>query len=100
MRSEHIGVLLRSPISFDSTLDGIIQAAQNAGYATDAYNSYSDPERELKNIAAIEMCNIYSNILSGTMDAFASVISNNLTQRDIETILAGGTLNLIRQKQI
>ena len=27
---------------------------------------------------AIEMYNIYSNILSGTMDAFASVISNNL----------------------
>lgn len=47
-RSYTIGVLLRSPISFDSTLDGIIQAAQNAGYATDAYNSYSDPERELK----------------------------------------------------
>ena len=41
-RSYTIGVLLRSPISFDSTLDGIIQAAQNAGYATDAYNSYSD----------------------------------------------------------
>ena len=27
---------------------------------------------------AIEMCNIYSNILSGTMDAFASIIANNL----------------------
>lgn len=27
---------------------------------------------------AIEMSNIYSNILSGTMDAFASLISNNL----------------------
>ena len=27
---------------------------------------------------AIEMCNIYSNTLSGTMDAFASIISNNL----------------------
>ena len=27
---------------------------------------------------AIEMCSIYSNILSGTMDAYASVISNNL----------------------
>ena len=26
---------------------------------------------------AIEMCNIYSGILSGTMDAFASIISNN-----------------------
>jgi magnesium transporter len=27
---------------------------------------------------AIEMCSIYSDILSGTMDAFASMISNNL----------------------
>ncbi len=27
---------------------------------------------------ALEMCNIYLNILSGTMDAFASLISNNL----------------------
>ncbi len=27
---------------------------------------------------ALEMCNIYLSILSGTMDAFASVISNNL----------------------
>ncbi|WP_373899494.1 magnesium transporter CorA family protein [Haloimpatiens sp. FM7315] len=32
----------------------------------------------IENKQAIEMCNIYSNILSGTMDAFASVISNNL----------------------
>lgn len=30
------------------------------------------------NKQAIEMCNIYRDILSGTMDAFASVISNNL----------------------
>ncbi len=27
---------------------------------------------------AIEMCNIYSSILTGTMDCFASIISNNL----------------------
>jgi magnesium transporter len=32
----------------------------------------------IENKQAIEMTNIYSNILSGTMDAFASVISNNL----------------------
>jgi magnesium transporter len=32
----------------------------------------------VENKQAIEMCNIYSNILTGTMDAFASVISNNL----------------------
>jgi len=27
---------------------------------------------------AIEMANIYSNIMAGTMDAYASVVSNNL----------------------
>lgn len=32
----------------------------------------------IENKQAIEMANIYSTILSGTMDAFASVISNNL----------------------
>ena len=26
-------------------------------------------------------------------------VAHNLTQRDIETVLAGGTLNLIRQNQ-
>ncbi len=44
---------------------------------------YEDDEDLLEDVIievkqAIEMCNIYSNILSGTMDAFASVISNNL----------------------
>ena len=32
----------------------------------------------IENKQAIEMANIYRDILSGTMDAFASVISNNL----------------------
>lgn len=32
----------------------------------------------IENKQAMEMCAIYSNIISGTMDAFASVISNNL----------------------
>jgi magnesium transporter len=32
----------------------------------------------IENNQAIEMTNIYSNILSGTMDAFASLINNNL----------------------
>ncbi len=32
----------------------------------------------IENKQAIEMASIYSNILSGTMDAYASVISNNL----------------------
>lgn len=32
----------------------------------------------IENKQAIEMANIYSSILNGTMNAFASVISNNL----------------------
>lgn len=32
----------------------------------------------VENNQAIEMCNIYRDILAGTMDAFASIISNNL----------------------
>lgn len=32
----------------------------------------------IENRQAIETCNVYRDILSGTMDAFASVISNNL----------------------
>jgi len=32
----------------------------------------------IENKQAIKMSNIYSSILSGTMDAFASIISNNL----------------------
>ncbi|WP_416326388.1 magnesium transporter CorA family protein [[Eubacterium] hominis] len=48
-----------------------------------AIKLYEDDQDLLEDVLieihqAIEMCNIYSNILSGTMDAFASVISNNL----------------------
>lgn len=32
----------------------------------------------VENRQALEMCNVYRDVLSGTMDAFASVISNNL----------------------
>ena len=46
---------------------------------------HKDPEAEdmiddviIENKQAIEMANIYSSILSGMMDAFASIISNNL----------------------
>lgn len=49
----------------------------------DSIKKYPEDEELLEDVIienkqAIEMANIYSNILSGTMDAFASVISNNL----------------------
>lgn len=50
---------------------------------TDILKKYPDDADLLEDVIvenkqAIEMANIYSGILSGTMDAFASVISNNL----------------------
>jgi len=44
----------------------------------------------IENKQAIEMSNIYSTILSGTMDAFASVISNN--QNSVMKFLAAITI--------
>lgn len=49
----------------------------------DVIKKYPDDQELLEDVIienkqAIEMTNIYSNILSGTMGAFASVISNNL----------------------
>ena len=49
----------------------------------DIIKLYEDDRELLEDVLieveqAIEMSNIYSNILSGTMDAFASIISNNL----------------------
>jgi magnesium transporter len=34
----------------------------------------------IDNSQALEMSNVYANILNGTMDAFASIISNNLNE--------------------
>lgn len=50
---------------------------------TESIRKYPEDEDLLEDVIienkqAIEMANIYSNILSGMMDAFASVISNNL----------------------
>ena len=52
-------------------------------YENISIRKYPDDEDLLEDVIienkqAIEMANIYSNILSGTMDAFASIISNNL----------------------
>lgn len=48
-----LGVLFRSRVSIDSTLDGILATAQSHGYATLVFNSDNDPEQERKNLAAL-----------------------------------------------
>ena len=55
-----------------------ISGAKNAALGILAASIMTDEDVIIENKQAIEMANIYSGILSGTMDAFASVISNNL----------------------
>ena len=61
--------------SNEVTLDKILRGRVLKLYEEDQ-DLLEDVLVEIKQ--AIEMCGIYSSILSGTMDAFASVISNNL----------------------
>ncbi len=62
---------------------------------TDAVKKYSEDAELLEDVIvenkqAIEMCTIYRDILSGTMDAYASVISNNLNM--VMKFLAAATI--------
>lgn len=45
-----IAVILRGPVSFDSTLDGIIQMAQSRGYVPLVFDSYYNQEQEEHNV--------------------------------------------------
>ena len=64
-----------SPKANEITLEKILRGRLIKLYEEDE-DLLEDVIIEVKQ--AIEMCNIYSGILSGTMDAFASIISNNL----------------------
>jgi magnesium transporter len=73
--------LEKSLVYFTTSLRSNLHVLQKLE-RTDAVKKYPDDEELLKdtieeNRQAMEMAEIYSNILSGTMDAFASVISNN-----------------------
>ena len=48
----------------------------NLGHESDSLDFLQDIM--IDNSQALEMANVYTNILNGTMDAFASIISNNL----------------------
>jgi magnesium transporter len=59
--------------------DLLIAKLRNSKFITlNEYSSDLFDEAIVENKQAIEMANIYSDIQSGMMDAFASVISNNL----------------------
>jgi magnesium transporter len=57
----------------------LIAKLRNSKYFTlNEYSADLFDEAVVENKQAIDMANIYSDIQSGMMDAFASVISNNL----------------------
>lgn len=61
----------------------LVNVDPETAMTTQILKMYPEDEELLEDVItenkqAIEMCQTYSNILTGTMDAFASIISNNL----------------------
>ena len=72
----------KSLVYFSTSLKGN-EVVMERLLRTESLRRYPDDMELLEDVIvenkqAIEMCTIYRDILSGTMDAFASVISNNL----------------------
>lgn len=79
--------LENSLVYFSTSLTGndavISKLMQSKFNTNNILKSYSDDTELIEEVAidtkqAIEMCSIYREILTGTMDTYASVISNNL----------------------
>lgn len=83
-----IGILLRSSISFDSTLDGIIKTAQANGYNTLICNTCSTPEQELKNITAL-CCNHVDGIIWEPLNEQSLSHAHHIENADIPFITIG-----------
>jgi magnesium transporter len=88
---------LEKSLVFFSTSLVANEAVMEKLMRTEAVKKYSEDAELLddvivENKQAIEMCTIYRDILSGTMDAFASIISNNLNV--VMKFLAAATIIL------
>ncbi|MDY2777868.1 MAG: PfkB family carbohydrate kinase [Collinsella sp.] len=83
-----LGVCFRSPISLDSTLDGILRVAQSRGYSTLVYNSYSSLEQERKNLMALRNSGavgiLWEPVSADSLDALP-----DLTSADTHVITIG-----------
>ena len=75
--------LENSLVYFSTSLSGNDAVINKLLTSKTLVKMYEEDQDLLEDVAidtkqAIEMCSIYRDILSGTMDAYASVISNNL----------------------
>ena len=70
-----LGVLFRSRVSIDSTLDGILATAQEHGYATFVFNSDDDIEQERKKAM---------NELKGEIADLSVRIASKVVEREVK----------------
>lgn len=74
--------LENSLVYFSTSLRGnnlvIERLARQVGATETEYNNEIIDNAIIESRQALDMCNIYRDVLSGTMDAYASIISNNL----------------------
>lgn len=83
-----LGVLLRSSVSFDPTLNGIIQTAQENGYATIVCNSCLDTDQELKNITSLCRNNVDGIIWEPVSESSLS-FSSHMEGKNIPVLTTG-----------
>jgi magnesium transporter len=74
--------LENSLVYFSTSLKGnnliIERLARQVGPTETEFNNEIIEDAIIESRQALDMCNIYRDVLSGTMDAYASIISNNL----------------------
>lgn len=83
-----IGVVFRSPISLDSTLDGILSVAQDAGYAPLVLNSNLSHEQERKNLETLKNAKA-TGIIWEPVDMQSLKLRASLEDADAELITIG-----------
>lgn len=76
-----IGVLFKSSMSIDSTLDGIVEALQELGYSTIIYNSFGDASLEEQNLQALINLNV-SGIIWEPIDTQSLELKRLLPEDD------------------
>lgn len=83
-----IGVILRSSISSDTTLDGIIKTAQAAGYGVVVFNSFDDEQQESTNITSVRSQNV-DGIIWEPVSESSLKINSDFNDRDIPLLTIG-----------
>ncbi|MDY5154757.1 PfkB family carbohydrate kinase [Actinotignum urinale] len=96
-KSWKIAVILREVNSVDTTLEGVLEVAQDEGYATLVYDSQASLEQERKNVAALRKhrvdCVIWEPVSQESLDLSAEI--NEYTEHLLTIGRVGGDESLL-----